>query len=812
MTNDNPPDSPPQLERGLGLVQATALNIANMVGVGPFITIPLFLSAMQGPQALVAWIIAALVVLCDGLVWSELGAAIPGSGGSYHFLSVIYGRYSWGRMIPFLFIWQFLISGTLELASGYIGAVDYLKYAMPRLEETLAAWRIPGGTGTVAAVAALTVTASLCRTIRSLGWLSVALCAGTLITVLTVIVAGMTHFDGTLLTFPENSFSLTPKFFHGLGGAMLIAIYDYLGYYNICHLGDEVINPGRTIPRAVMISVIVVAILYLTMNIAIIGVIPWQEAMKSENIAAQFMERLYGRPTAVAFTCLILWTVVACTFAMTLGYSRIPFAAARQGNFFRVFGTVHAGGNYPLVSLWMIGGLTAFFCYFKLDVVINAAVTVRIAIQFIGQIVGLHLLRTTRTDVRFPFRMWLYPLPSAIALSGWAFVLSMSDRVALYGAVGVLGLGAIVWGLRSFWNDSVLLSNPESFRRLISGESRGAIPAAQRAVLRIAAWGYRLAVAIRNAAYQNGWKTVHRAPLPVISIGNLTAGGTGKTPLAAYVARWFRERDVRVCFLSRGYGAAEGGLNDEALVLEQLCPDVPHLQHPDRAASARIADEELESQLLILDDGFQHRRLGRDLEIVLIDASNPWGYDFLLPRGLLREPVSGLARAAVAIITRVEQVPPTQVSSIRRRISEVAPHCDVVEAAFPFTQFVNSDGDDLPLDELRGKSIAAFCGIGNPEAFRRSLEQAGFAIAGYQTFPDHHKYSRADVEQLETWAASLGVAAVVVTQKDLVKIGLTCLGGRPLWALQIGTEIRRGEAEFNRHLEQILATIASRPA
>jgi len=454
----------------------------------------------------------------------------------------------------------------------------------------------------------------------------------------------------------------------------------------------------------------------------------------------------------------------------------------------------------------------AFFCYFKLDVVINAAVTVRIAIQFIGQIVGLHLLRTTRTDVRFPFRMWLYPLPSAIALIGWAFVLSMSDRVALYGAAGVLGAGAIVWGLRSFWNDSVMLSNPESFWRLISGESRGAAPAAQRTVLRVASWAYRLAVAIRNAAFQNGWKTVHRAPLPVISIGNLTAGGTGKTPLAAHVARWFRDRDVRVCFLSRGYGAAEGGLNDEALVLEQLCPDVPHLQHPDRVASARIAHDELESQLLILDDGFQHRRLGRDLEIVLIDASNPWGYDFLLPRGMLREPVTGLARAAVAVITRVEQVPPEQVSSIRRRIAKVAPRCDVVEVAFPFTQMVNAAGEVQPLTQWRGQKVAAFCGIGNPEAFRRSLEQAGFANAGFRPFPDHHNYSRADIEELETWAASLDVAAVVVTQKDLVKIGLTRLGGRPLWALQIGTEIRSGEAEFNRHLEQILATIASRPA
>jgi amino acid transporter len=230
---------------------------------------------------------------------------------------------------------------------------------------------------------------------------------------------------------------------------MLIAIYDYLGYYNICHLGDEVINPASTIPRAVMVSVVVVALLYLSMNIAIIGVIPWSEAMRSEHVASEFMERLFGRPVAVGFTCLILWTVVACTFAMTLGYSRIPYAAARDGNFFRVFGTVQAGNRVPLVSLWMIGGLTAVFCYFPLEAVINAAVTVRIVIQFIGQIVGLHLLRSMQPGTPLPFRMWLYPLPSLLALGGWIFVLLMSDTRALLGAGCVLILGVVAYSMRN---------------------------------------------------------------------------------------------------------------------------------------------------------------------------------------------------------------------------------------------------------------------------------------------------------------------------------------------------------------------------
>src|SRR5579872_7304849 len=393
-----PPSGPAntELHRGLGPWQATALNIANMVGIGPFITIPTFLAAMQGPQALIAWVIAAVLVLCDGLVWSELGAALPGSGGSYHFLSEIYARFRYGRIVPFLFIWQFLVSGTLELASGYIGAVDYLKYPFPRLDETLAAWHVPGGTSSLAAAGALIVALLLCRHIRSLGWLAIFFCTGTLITLLTVIVAGYTHFDRSLVTLPADAFRIdrSHSFFGGLGGAMAIAIYDYLGYYNICHLGDEVVEPSKTIPRAVMISVVLVAILYLTMNLAIIGVVPWQQAMESKFVASEFMEILYGRQTAEVFTWLILWTVIACVFAMTLGYSRIPYAAARNGGFFRVFSIVHPVHRYPIVSLMTLGLLTDVFCYLPLDEVIKAAVAVRILVQFIGQIAGLHVLRT----------------------------------------------------------------------------------------------------------------------------------------------------------------------------------------------------------------------------------------------------------------------------------------------------------------------------------------------------------------------------------------------------------------------------------
>lgn len=441
-----PQEKPPALERGLGPWQATALNVANMVGIGPFITIPAFLATMGGPHALIGWVVAAVLVLCDGLVWSELGAALPGSGGTYHFLREIFGRYRWGRLLPFLFIWQFLISGALEMASGYIGGLGYLEYAVPQLKEFLAS--VPGGTRWIGVAAVVAVTLLLCQRIRNIGWLSIVMCAGTVVTVLIVIVAGLLNFNADLIQFPPHAFQLNRTSMMGLGGAMLIAVYDYLGYYNICHLGDEVREPGRTIPRAVMGSVVIVALIYLTMNISIIGVVPWQEAMDSKNIAADFMERLYGRPWAVAFTALILWTALACMFAITLGYSRIPYAAALNGDFFRPFAYVHPTGRFPLVSLVVLGLLTAAFCFLDLASVIAAAVCVRIGVQFIGQIAALHVVRVTRPDIVLPFRMWLYPLPSLIALSGWLFVLGTAGWQVLLLSLGVVVSGVLAFGLR----------------------------------------------------------------------------------------------------------------------------------------------------------------------------------------------------------------------------------------------------------------------------------------------------------------------------------------------------------------------------
>jgi amino acid transporter len=446
------PVSETPLPRTLGPWQATALNVTNMVGIGPFVTIPAFLAAMQGPQALVGWILGAILVVCDGLVWAELGAALPGSGGSYHFLRAIYGRYRFGGVMPFLFIWQFLVSGPLEMASAYIGFVQYLEYAWPGLRPMLVEHGLPEplfvgvlGSGLVAVVTWL-----LSRGIRSLGRLSILFLCGTLLTTVLVIVCGMANFDASLLTFPPNAFRFDGPFAVGLGAAMTIAVYDYFGYYNICHLGDEVREPARTIPRAVLFSIAIVAVVYLLMNLSIIAVVPWQEAMTSTNIAATFMERLYGRDVAVAFTLLILWTAASCMFAITLGYSRIPFAAARQGDFFAAFAELHPTKRYPRTSLWSLGGLTACCCFFDLATVISAAVAVRLGVQFLGQIVGLHLLRSARPAIPLPFRMRLYPLPSLIALGGWLFLLATADSQVLALSAVVLASGLAAYVLRGY--------------------------------------------------------------------------------------------------------------------------------------------------------------------------------------------------------------------------------------------------------------------------------------------------------------------------------------------------------------------------
>jgi amino acid transporter len=426
------------LVRGFGFLQAFALNMSNMVGVGPFITIPLIIAAMGGPQCMLGWLLGAVLALCDGLVWSELAAAMPGTGGTYLYLSEAFRKTRLGGILPFLFIWQFIFSGPLEIASGYIGFAQYVGYFWHGMG--------PAQTRMVCVAVGAAVIVLLYRGVTAVGRLTVVLWVGMLVTVFGIIATGLMNFHaGVAFDFPPNAFTFSTGFVTGLGSAMLIAMYDFMGYYSICYVGGEVRNPARVIPRSIVYSVLAVAGIYTLMNLSIIGVIPWREAVQSKFIAAQFIEKLYGTRAAGAVTVLVLWTAFASVFALLLGYSRIPYAAAVNGHFFPVFGRLHPTGRFPHISLLVIGVLSIGAAFWNLDTVISALLTSRILIQFIGQIFALRYLRRHRQDIVRPFRMWLYPIPAIIALLGWIYIFVTSGWMF----VG-FGLLTLVFGIAAY--------------------------------------------------------------------------------------------------------------------------------------------------------------------------------------------------------------------------------------------------------------------------------------------------------------------------------------------------------------------------
>ncbi|MBS1787859.1 MAG: amino acid permease [Acidobacteria bacterium] len=440
----------PHLVRHFGTLQATALNMSNMIGIGPFLTIPLLMSALGGPQAMLGWLVAVLIVIPDGMVWSELGAAMPGSGGSYLYLREGFGSKTLGRLMAFLFIWQFIVSGPFEIASGYIGFAQYLNYIWPNASKNLV----------VIIIGAINI-ALLYRQITHIGKITVSLWIGTLLTTGLVILTGAMHFDAKIaFDFPPGAFKFSYGFLLGLGAASRIGVYDYLGYYDICYIGDEVKNPGRTIPRSIIISVVAVALIYVLINLSIIGVISWREFVPAETtkplsdfVVSILMERIYGRPIAIAVTLMILWTAFGSCFALLLGYSRIPFAAARDGYFFNVFGKLHPRHNFPYVSLLVIGAISIVCSFFSLGTVIDALIALRILIQFIGQIFAVSLLRRNAPHLDRPYRIWLYPLPSLVALVGWLFIfLTLDNSIKIYSllamTIGVISF--LLWARATY--------------------------------------------------------------------------------------------------------------------------------------------------------------------------------------------------------------------------------------------------------------------------------------------------------------------------------------------------------------------------
>jgi len=432
----------PGLRRELGLLQATSLAITDMVGIGPYITIPLLLATMGGPRAMLAWFVGALIAFCDGLVWAELGAALPKAGGSYNYLREAFGPHGPGRWLSFLMVWQIVFSAPLSVASGSIGFANYLRYLLPGLSGP--------GERVVAAAFPLFLVALLYRRIGAIGRLSVVLVGGVLLGCLWIVVSGLPHFSAArILSASPGPLKLNWVFWVSLGHATLYALYDYFGYYNVCYLAEEIRDPGRVIPRAIMFSVLAVGALYVLMSAAFLSVIPWPEAAKSKFIASQYMEKLHGAAAGNLMTLLLLWIAFSSVFSLLLGYSRIPYAAATDGNFFPIFARLHPKGQFPYVSLITLGLVASIFSLGKLSEVIGSLIATRVLIQYIPQTIGFFLLRLRAPTLLRPFRMWFYPLPGLISSGGWIYVLSTAERKSLTFAFGVFAVGTAAYMIRA---------------------------------------------------------------------------------------------------------------------------------------------------------------------------------------------------------------------------------------------------------------------------------------------------------------------------------------------------------------------------
>jgi len=422
----------------IGLRAATTLNVLSMIGAGPFLTIPLILQSMHGPQALLGWIAGAVVALADGLVWAELGAALPGSGGGYRYLLEAYGPRGPGRLMSFLFLWQTVISFPLMMASGAVGFAHYLRYLVPALGP----WQMKA----MAALVCLLSAALVYRRIDHVGRWGTFFGALVFVAVGWVIAEGVLHGRAAALAVPAGAWRLSGSFWAGLGTATLYAVYDYLGYNNICSYAGEVHRPAATIPRSIVVSVLLVAVLYLAMNVGIISAIPWRDAASSEYVVSEFIARLRPGAAATVMTWLILVTIFAAIFAAMCATARIPYAAAVDGHFFGAFARLHPSGRFPSFSVVFIGVTSALACLLELDALITALMAIYVVIGALPIIGAVTALRR-RADIVRPFSMWAYPLPGVVAAAGWIAILVTSGVWYIAAGVGLLavGVGSYLW-------------------------------------------------------------------------------------------------------------------------------------------------------------------------------------------------------------------------------------------------------------------------------------------------------------------------------------------------------------------------------
>ncbi|MCU1224184.1 MAG: amino acid permease [Edaphobacter sp.] len=431
-----------QLDRGMSLAGAVSTNILNMVGVGPFLTIPLALAAMGGPQAMLGWILGAVLCLCDGMVWAELGSALPRSGGPYHYLLQAFGPKGWGRLISFLFLWQSLLIGPLSIASGAVGFGEYASFLAPHLRH--------GHLVLIAMALCLLNTALLYRNIRSISIVSIVIMTAVVGTCAWIIISGATHFNTAIaFSFPAHAFHPSRAFWFGLGSATLIAVYDYGGYNNVCLIGEEVQEPRKTIPRAVIFSIVLVAILYLAMNLSILGTVPWQQGQYSKAIVADYMEMLYGHWGGVLVSGFVLIAGWGSVFAILLGFSRVPYTAAVDGHFFKPFARLHPTERFPSTSLLVMGGLSAVACLFSLADLISVLIVVQTMFQFAAQCVAVILLRRKTAASAGAFRMPFYPLPALVALAGWSYIVISSKPSHIAIGFGMALIGTTIYLLQA---------------------------------------------------------------------------------------------------------------------------------------------------------------------------------------------------------------------------------------------------------------------------------------------------------------------------------------------------------------------------
>jgi amino acid transporter len=428
--------------RAIGFWGGLSANLLNMIGIGPFITIPLALSALAGPMVLLGWVSGAVLCLCDGLVWAELGSAIPKSGGPYHYLREAYGRNGLGSLFGFLYLWQTLLTAPLSIGAAAVGFTQYLAFLVPGL--------VPWQLTAIAAALCLFNTALLYREVRSVQLLSLLVTAAVVAAVLWIVASGMLHFDMAIARRFLHAGTDSPHgFWLGFGAVALIAVYDYGGYNNVCMLGGEIRQPRRNIPLAVLCSIPIVAALYLGLNVAILGVLPWQQAAQSKAVVADFMQALYGHLGSTVAVALIMLASWGSALVVLLGYSRVPYAAAAEGQFFRVFARLHPRGRFPTVSLLFVGATSALACLLSLDDLIATLMVIQIMFQFMAQCLAVVLLRRQPQRPREAFSMPLYPWPLWVSVAGWLYILATSQGRHLLAAVVALCLGTALFFIQA---------------------------------------------------------------------------------------------------------------------------------------------------------------------------------------------------------------------------------------------------------------------------------------------------------------------------------------------------------------------------